>query len=151
LAFNRSDALTFDGTISGTGSVSQIGAGTTTLTGNNTYAGSTTIAAGTLQLGDGGTTGAITGNVINDGTLVVNRSGALILSGAISGTGAINQAGAGTTILTGNNTYAGGTTIGFLADSLSKTARRMREILDDGRVCLATSFSPTAGFQVGNA
>lgn len=46
---------------------------------------------------------------------------------------------------------AGGTTIGFLADSLSKTARRMRELLEDGRVCLATSFSPTAGFQVGNA
>jgi outer membrane autotransporter protein len=111
LAFNRSDTLTFDGTISGTGSVSQVGTGTTTLTGNNTYAGGTTIAAGTLQLGDGGTTGTITGNVINDGTLVVNRSDALILSGAISGTGAINQAGAGTTILTGNNTYAGGTTI----------------------------------------
>ncbi|MBM3464265.1 MAG: DNA-processing protein DprA [Armatimonadetes bacterium] len=48
---------------------------------------------------------------------------------------------------------AGGATIGFLADSLVTLARRpqMQQFLEDGRICLATSFSPTAGFQVGNA
>jgi autotransporter-associated beta strand protein len=34
-----------------------LGGGTQTLTGTNTYAGATTITGGTLQLGNGGTTG----------------------------------------------------------------------------------------------
>ena len=55
LAFNRSDAVTFAGVISGAGAVNQVGTGATVLTGDNSYAGGTTIAAGTLQLGDGGT------------------------------------------------------------------------------------------------
>ena len=48
---------------------------------------------------------------------------------------------------------AGGSTVGFLADSMIKLARRpqMREFLEDGRVCLASAFSPSAGFQVGDA
>lgn len=47
----------------------------------------------------------------------------------------------------------GGTTVGFLADSMVKLVQRpqMQQFLEDGRVCLATSFSPSAGFQVGNA
>jgi outer membrane autotransporter protein len=51
LAFNRSNAVTFDGVVSGTGKVSQIGTGTTILTSNNTYTGGTTISAGTLKAG----------------------------------------------------------------------------------------------------
>ena len=46
------------------------------------------IAAGTLQLGDGGTTGSIVGGVTNNGTLALNRSDAITLAGAISGSGA---------------------------------------------------------------
>ena len=43
--------------ISGTGTLTKAGTGTTTLTGTNTYSGTTTISAGTLQVGNGGTTG----------------------------------------------------------------------------------------------
>ncbi|MFD2651632.1 autotransporter outer membrane beta-barrel domain-containing protein [Brucella rhizosphaerae] len=111
LAVNRSDTLTLAGTISGTGSLDQFGTGTTILTGNNNYTGGTTISAGTLQLGNGGTTGSITGDVLNNGTLAVDRSDTLTLAGKISGTGLLNQSGTGTTILTGNNSYTGGTTI----------------------------------------
>src|SRR4029077_3322356 len=111
LALNRSDATTFDGVISGTGSVTQVGTGTTTLTGTNTYTGTTTISAGTLQLGNGGTTGSIAGNIVDNSALVINRSNAVTLAGVISGTGSLTQAGTGTTILTGTNTYTGGTTI----------------------------------------
>ncbi|MFD4837386.1 beta strand repeat-containing protein, partial [Achromobacter sp. NPDC058515] len=111
LAFNRSDAMTFAGQISGAGSVSQIGAGATVLTGNNTYTGGTTISAGTLQLGNGGASGAIVGNVANDGTLAFNRSDVQTFAGQISGSGVVSQAGAGATILTADNTYTGGTTI----------------------------------------
>jgi len=111
LVFDRSNTLTFAGQISGSGSVSQIGAGTTVLTGNNTYAGGTTISAGTLQLGDGGSSGAILGNVTNNGALAFNRSDTVAFPGLISGSGVVNQIGAGTTILTADNTYTGGTTI----------------------------------------
>jgi len=45
---------------------------------------------------------------------------------------------------------AGGNSIGILADSLSKSAKG-NEAIDSGRVCLATPFSPSAGFSVGNA
>jgi autotransporter-associated beta strand protein len=81
------------------------------LTANNTYAGPTTITAGSLQLGNGGTAGSIMGDVINNGTLAINRSNTLTLAGDISGSGDFQQNGTGTTILTGNNSYGGGTTI----------------------------------------
>ena len=45
--------------ISGTGTLTQAGTGTMTLTGANTYTGGTTISAGTLQIGNGGTTGTL--------------------------------------------------------------------------------------------
>jgi fibronectin-binding autotransporter adhesin len=111
LAFDRSGVFTFDGLISGTGSVQQIGSGTTILTADNTYTGGTIISAGTLQLGNGGTTGSIAGNVISNGILAFDHSDAFTFAGTISGTGSIQQIGAGTTILTGTNTYSGGTTI----------------------------------------
>jgi fibronectin-binding autotransporter adhesin len=110
-AINRSDAVTFSGAISGSGAFQQLGAGTTTLTADNNYTGGTTISAGTLQLGIGGTTGSIVGNVLDNGVLAVNRSNALALGGVISGSGAFEQRGAGATTLSGANTYTGATTI----------------------------------------
>jgi len=111
LAFNRSDVVTFPGLVSGTGSLAQIGTGTTILTANNTYTGGTTISAGTLQLGNGGTSGSIVGNVTDNGALAFNRSDVATFTGLVSGTGSLAQIGTGTTILTANNTYTGGTTI----------------------------------------
>jgi autotransporter-associated beta strand protein len=111
LAFNRSDANTFAGAISGTGSVSQIGTGTTILTGDSTYTGGTTISAGTLQLGNGGTTGSIIGNVTDNSTLAFNRSDTVTFPGTISGTGGVSQIGSGMTILNANNTYTGPTNV----------------------------------------
>ncbi len=111
LAFDRTGTATMPGVISGTGAVTQIGTGTTILTGTNTYTGGTTIGAGTLQLGNGGATGSIVGNVADNGVLAFNLSAASTVAGLISGAGAVTQIGPGTTILTANNTYAGGTTI----------------------------------------
>jgi fibronectin-binding autotransporter adhesin len=111
LAFNRSDAYTFAGLIAGTGSLTQAGSGTTILTTNNTYQGGTTINAGTLQLGNGGAAGWITGNVTNNGTLAFNRSDVAIFGGAVTGAGSLRQIGPGATVLTANNNYGGGTTI----------------------------------------
>jgi outer membrane autotransporter protein len=112
LVFNRSDIVTFPGVISGTGSVTQAGSGTTILTGDNIYGGGTTITAGTLQLGNGGTSGSIVGNVVDNGTLVFNRSGdKKTFNGLVSGTGNLVKLGSDTLVLTANNTYSGGTTI----------------------------------------
>ena len=51
----------------------QVGTGMLTLTGISTYTGRTIINGGALQLGNGGTTGSITGNVTNNGILAFNR------------------------------------------------------------------------------
>jgi autotransporter-associated beta strand protein len=100
------------GVISGfLGSLVKAGNGTLTLSGTNTYTGGTTIRAGTLQLGNGGTSGSVVGDVVTNGTLAINRSDTFTFGNMISGTGAFVQAGPGTTILTGNNGYAGPTTV----------------------------------------
>jgi fibronectin-binding autotransporter adhesin len=95
LAFNRSDTYTFGGVISGSGMVQQTGPGTTVLTGDSSYTGGTTIAAGTLQLGNGGNTGSITGNVTDNGTLAFDRIDVVTFAGVISGTGGVAQIGGG--------------------------------------------------------
>ncbi|MGC4013354.1 MAG: autotransporter-associated beta strand repeat-containing protein [Luteolibacter sp.] len=109
---NRSDAVTLANSISGAGGFVQVGTGTTTLTGTTTWTGSTTISAGTLQIGDGTTTGRIgSGAVTNNGSLVLNRSDDFAMAGAISGTGALTQAGSGTVTLSGTNLYTGATSV----------------------------------------
>jgi len=86
--------------------------GTWILTGNNAESGATLLTAGTLQIGNGGATGAIgTGNIDNEGVIDFQRTGTLTVSGAISGAGSVTNDGSGTVILAGNNTYTGGTTI----------------------------------------
>ncbi|RFZ87584.1 autotransporter outer membrane beta-barrel domain-containing protein [Shinella sp. WSJ-2] len=111
LAFNRSDDITFNGTITGSGSLNKLGSGTTTLTGDSRYSGGTRIANGTLELGNGGTSGSIRGNVTNNGILAFNRADAVTFDGVISGVGRVHQTGSGKTVLTADNTYTGGTTI----------------------------------------
>jgi autotransporter-associated beta strand protein/T5SS/PEP-CTERM-associated repeat protein len=108
LVLSRSDASTYSGVISGTGSLTKQGSGTLTLSGSNSYAGGTTISAGTLQVGAGGTTGSIAGDVVNDAFLVFNRSNASTYSGVISGTGTIQNDGTGTTTLTGQTSFTSG-------------------------------------------
>ncbi len=91
---------------------SKFGAGVLTLTADNTYSDVTVIAAGTLQLGNGGTSGNVGSSTINNsGTLAFNRSDTLTFSTVISGNGDVVQMGSGTTVLAAANAYFGGTTI----------------------------------------
>ena len=99
--------------------LTKVGAGVTSLNAANTYTGATTISEGTLQLGNGGTTGALatSSTITNNGSLVFNRSntvtqGTDFSGSAITGTGSVTKLGTGTLILNTANTYAGTTTLG---------------------------------------
>jgi len=104
--------LNFQGFIPTTGAdggnaIIKTGTGTLILSGANTYAQGTTISAGTLQVGAGGTTGSIVGNVTDDASLVFNRSDSLSFDGNISGAGSLTKQGAGTLTLTGGHSIIG--------------------------------------------
>ena len=68
-------------------------------------------AGSTLQVGTGGASGTVNGDIANGGTLVFNRSDVLAYNGQVSGSGAVVQQGPGTLTLGGANSYAGGTGI----------------------------------------
>jgi autotransporter-associated beta strand protein len=103
-------AATFSGVISGAGNVTTTGS--VTLIGNNNYTGGTTIDSGSiLQIGTGGATGSIAGNVTDNGALYFQRNNALTYAGVISGTGTVTDFGTGALTLSGTNSYSGGTTI----------------------------------------
>jgi autotransporter-associated beta strand protein len=89
-------------------SVNKVGSGTLTLTGTNTFAGATTVTLGTLQIGDGGTSGQLGLAAINNSaTLVYNRSDAITVSNAISGTGTVIKTNSNTVTFNGANTSSG--------------------------------------------
>ena len=108
---NRTDTFTLANAISGTGQFLQFGTGTTILTADNTYIGNTIISAGTLQFGNGGSTGSVVGHITDNGILAVNHSNSVTLVNSVSGSGQFQQLGTGIAILTANNTFTGLTTI----------------------------------------
>jgi autotransporter-associated beta strand protein len=112
LKFYRMDSSTFSSVISGSGAVVQSGIGTTILTGANTYTGTTTISAGTLQIGDGVTTGSIasTSGIVDNGTLAFASPGAVDINTIISGSGNVSIL-SGIVTLRSANTYTGVTKI----------------------------------------
>jgi autotransporter-associated beta strand protein len=111
LTFSNDHNTTFPGSISGAGTLLKEYNGKLTLTGAAAHTGGTTVATGTLEVGNGGTTGSISGAIINNANLSFNRSDNTTHSGVVSGTGAVEQRGAGTLTLSGANTYSGGTTV----------------------------------------
>jgi fibronectin-binding autotransporter adhesin len=100
-----------DSPFTGVGALTKQGSGTLIMTGDSTYTGGTTIEDGTLQLGNGGTTGSIIGDVTDNGTLVFDRSDVYTFEGVISGSGHVVQLGSGTTVLTAVSPYSGTTTV----------------------------------------
>jgi outer membrane autotransporter protein len=73
-------------------------------------------ANGTLYIGSGAGAGTLTADSVILGTVgssvQFNHAGTTTFSAAVSGNGFLTKAGGGTTILTGANTYTGGTTVG---------------------------------------
>ena len=122
-AINRSDNVTQTvdfPVMSGAGNFVKQSAGTVTLLSQNTFTGSTEVRAGTLQIGNGGTSGGLpNSSSINlttntTGTFAVNRSNNAFQGTnfpVITGIGGFSQLGTGTTQLELTNTYTGPTRV----------------------------------------
>jgi autotransporter-associated beta strand protein len=125
--FNSSGTThTYSGVISGNGSynrsVSSGSGGLTVFLGDNTYTGTTTVNIGTLQLGNGGTTGSLSPSSV----ITINAGGVLrfdhtagsdfvqgtnFSSSAITGLGQIVKDGTASLTFNVANTFSGGLTI----------------------------------------
>ncbi|MFK4813092.1 autotransporter outer membrane beta-barrel domain-containing protein, partial [Devosia sp. ZW T5_3] len=133
--------------MTGAGSLTKDGLGTLTLTGANIYGGGTAITAGTLQLGNGGKSGSILGNVANSGVLAFNRLDGVTFGGTIAGTGGVWQVGSGQTTLTANNSGLAGVSRvyngilsvnGTLGGAIEAIGGRLQ---GNGQVGTATNFA----------
>jgi len=99
--FDRSDDVSFNGIVSGTGSLVQSGPGKLTLTGTSTYAGGTTVTGGALKIAPGATlgTGSVTVGVDNLSThsgytLQVDHGASLSNRIVLEGFASLDNAGA---------------------------------------------------------
>ena len=163
---NDNTSTTFSGVLSGTGGLAKIGSGTLSLTGANAYSGGTTISGGLINFTAAGNfgTGAIT---LNGGGLQwaagstadisaklapLGAAGAtfdtndniVTLASTISGTGGLAKQGGGTLILSGINTYAGGTTVNV--DMLSVSSDANLGAASGGLTLNAGALQTTASF-----
>jgi autotransporter-associated beta strand protein/T5SS/PEP-CTERM-associated repeat protein len=106
-AFNLAGPLTIGETGVAIGTVTVADGGAVNVTGP-TFIGQ----GSTLNLGIGGLSGSIaTSDIVNEGQIVANFTDTLTLAANIGGPGSLSKAGIGTLILTGNNSYGGGTTV----------------------------------------
>jgi outer membrane autotransporter protein len=141
--------LMLNGTVAGSEVGIVVNGGTLVLTGTNTYGGGTTVSAGTLQVGNGGTTGTLgAGDVVNNATVAFNRSNDLTVANVISGSGGLRKTGAGRLELTGANSYTGGTFIGgeLLASADANLGAPTGDIaFSNGTLVLGSSFDLAAG------
>jgi autotransporter-associated beta strand protein len=121
---------TLSGNIGGSGLLAKTGASILSLTGNSNYSGGTNLTAGTIALGSNTGLGTGTLAMSNTTTLVLSNGvsaanpitltgtdtfnvavGTAALGGNISNTGTFIKTGVGTLILSGMNSYSGGTTV----------------------------------------
>lgn len=107
LLIQQNSSGTYAGNIDGTGAVVKTGSGMVTFSGAHTYTGGTVVSAGTLQ----GTTANIQGSVANNSSVIFNQAADGTYSGNMTGTGSLIKLGAGTVVMTGANSYTGGTSV----------------------------------------
>lgn len=119
--------------------------GTLRINDSLTSASYATSGTGTLQIGNGGTTGNIANaNISNDGAVIVSRSNASSYSGVISGTGSVKFTGGGTPTLAAAQTYTGDTTI----DKSILTAGVDNALSADSALMLGAAGTGTSVFEM---
>ncbi|WP_185961197.1 autotransporter outer membrane beta-barrel domain-containing protein [Telmatospirillum sp. J64-1] len=109
LEFHQNDDGTHAGQITGDGTLIKSGIGRLLLTGNNSYSGGTAVHEGILA----GDTNALRGAIaVNSGAAVeFHQNDDGTHAGQITGDGTLIKSGIGRLLLTGNNSYSGGTQI----------------------------------------
>lgn len=130
---NTATPVTLAVILTSTGSLTKDGDGILYLTKDNTYSGGTIFKKGIISITDDSNLGAAAGNLTFDGgilqlrdsistarsiilnagggTMDTNNSYTLYLTGIISGAGGLTKIHDGTLVLSGANTYTGGTTV----------------------------------------
>lgn len=124
-----SNDLTLAGVVSGSGSLIKNGAANLTLDGSNSYQGGTQLNGGELTLGNNAAIGSgalsVGGNAQLDSSTALQLANAInlgaqltlagtrdtTLGGAIGGSGSLVKNGSGALLLSGANSYTGGTTL----------------------------------------
>ena len=172
LVFDRSDAASYAGGLSGAGSVRKLGSGLLTLSGTGMPTGGIVLAAGTVGLGSAdalGSAGTIsfTGGVLqfsaaNTGdssarfssaagqayALDTNGQTVTLATGLASADGSLTKLGDGTLVLTGSSTFSGPTTIQAGALQLGSGAAGgsvAGAIVNSGTLILNRSDATTLG------
>lgn len=99
------------GKLSGTGALAKGGTGILMIdnSGLNDFTGGVTIGGGTVQVGNGDTSGNLpSGAIVNNGVLAFDRTDNTTFSSAVSGSGSLIEEGAGSTLLvSGGSTFSG--------------------------------------------
>lgn len=108
---NASRAYTFSGSgkLTGKGGLHVAGSGLTIANqGSNDFTGPITIDFGILQVGNGGANGNLGSSILtNNGSLVFDRTGSLMVNNSITGTGSLTNIGTGIVTLSGASTFDG--------------------------------------------
>ena len=137
------------GLLSGSAALTKSGSSTLTVLTTDNRTGSTTINAGTVQVGNGSSTGDLgSGNITNNAALVFQQTDNRTVVGAVRGTGTVAQNGTTVLTLSGATEYTGATAIGAgatLAVGSGGANGRLftSAITDDGRLTLNSSTSWT--------
>ncbi|MFP5440215.1 MAG: autotransporter-associated beta strand repeat-containing protein, partial [Gammaproteobacteria bacterium] len=117
--------------------LSKRGTGTLVIDGNSLFAGTIAASAGTIQVGTGGTSGSLGGNVIvyAGSRLLFDRAGTLNVGGDITGDGTVEKTGSGTVYLQSvNNSFSGGLRVsgGHVAAASDSALGTGGIVLDNG-------------------
>ncbi|AXE65619.1 hypothetical protein BBF93_16320 [Hyphomonas sp. CACIAM 19H1] len=105
--FRQSQDGIYSGAMTGDGVLRKLGGGVLELTGLNTYSGGTAVMQGVLA----GNSASLQGTIWNGATVEFRETEAGTYGGQMSGEGTLRKTGAGALLLTGANSYSGGTAV----------------------------------------
>jgi autotransporter-associated beta strand protein len=176
VTFFLGNPVTFSSALSGSGGIT-LAAGKLTFATTNGYAGGTTLQYGTLVISSDAALGDVAGKLTFTGTPPTGTGGeletrasfssargvsllgtgntfntdagtTLTWTGAIDGAGDLIKTGTGTMILTGSNSYSGGTTVA--AGALAGTASSLQGNITDNATLSFTGSGSFLGNLTGN-
>ena len=109
---SRTFVISGPGILAGAGRLTKQGPGILVLAVGNRLRGGMTIGEGSVRVGNGFSSGGLgLGPVVNQGSLIFDRTDAFDCTASIAGAGALHKTNSGTLSLTGSNTHSGPTRV----------------------------------------